>query len=53
MNANQINNAEVLINSINEQQQVKYLKKDKGLLERTENEEKVILTEDNRQILLG
>ena len=53
MNANLINNAEQLIESINEEQKVKYIKRDRGLLERTENEEKIILTEDNRQVLLG
>ena len=53
MNANLINNAEQLIESINEEQRVKYIKKDRGLLERKENEEKIILAEDNRQVLLG
>ena len=54
MNANQINNAANLIESINEEQQrVKIVKKDRGLLERTQNEDKIILTEDNRQVLLG
>ena len=53
MNANLINNAEQLIESINEEQKVKYIKRDRGLLERTENEEKIILAEDNRQVLLG
>ena len=52
MNANLINNAEQLIES-NEEQKVKYIKRDRGLLERTENEEKIILAEDNRQVLLG
>lgn len=53
MNANLINNAEQLIESINTEQKVKYIKRDRGLLERTENEEKIILAEDNRQVLLG
>lgn len=53
MNANLMNSAEHLIESINEEQRVKFVKRDRGLLERTENEEKIILTEDNRQVLLG
>lgn len=53
MNANQINNASNLIESINEAQEVKIVKKDRGLLERAQNEEKIILTEDNRQVLFG
>lgn len=53
MNANLMNSAEHLIESINEEQKVKIVKRDRGLLERTENEEKIILTEDNRQVLLG
>lgn len=53
MNANLMNSAEQLIESINEEQKVKIVKRDRGLLERTENEEKIILTEDNRQVLLG
>jgi hypothetical protein len=46
-------NHKQLIESINEEQKVKYIKRDRGLLERTENEEKIILAEDNRQVLLG
>lgn len=53
MNANLMSNAECLIESINEEPKVKIVKKDRGLLERTENQEKIILTEDNRQVLLG
>lgn len=53
MNANVINNAEKLIESISKGEKVKFIKKDRGLLERTENEEKIILAEDNRQVLLG
>ena len=42
-----------LINSINESQEhVKYVKKERGLFERRQNEDVVILTEDNRQMLL-
>ena len=53
MNANLMNNAECLIESINEEAKVKIVKRDRGVLERTENQEKIILTEDNRQVLLG
>ena len=54
MNANVLSNAQQIIESLNgEKTNVKYIKKERGLLERQEMEEKVILTEDNRQILLG
>jgi hypothetical protein len=53
MNTNNIENAQELIGKLNSQK-VKYVKKDKGLIERdTVKDEKVILAEDNRQILLG
>lgn len=53
MNANDMMTAQNLINSINENVEVKVIKKDRGLLERKETEEQVILTEDNRRVLLG
>ena len=54
MNANVLNNAQSIIESINgERKNVKFIKRERGLMERQEMEEKVILTEDNRQILLG
>lgn len=53
MNSNNIENAQELIGKLNSQK-VKFVKKDKGLIERdTIKDEKVILTEDNRQILFG
>lgn len=53
INANNIENAQDIINKLNSQK-VKYVKKDKGLIERSElKDEKIILTEDNRQILFG
>lgn len=53
MNTNNIESAQELIGKLNSQK-VKYIKKDKGLIERdTIKDEKVILAEDNRQILLG
>lgn len=45
-------NAEELVGKLNTQK-VKYVKKDKGLIERKNKEENIILTEDNRQILFG
>jgi len=47
MTTEQIERAEALAQDIN---RVKVLKKDKGLIERTESS-KIILTEDNRQVL--
>ena len=53
INSNRINEAEEIINSFGTTKKVKYIKKEPGLLERKENEEKIILTEDSRQILFG
>lgn len=54
INSNKIQDAQEIIDSINPKQKVKYVKKDRGLIERTSKEEdKIILAEDNRQILLG
>ena len=54
MNANNLSNAQEIIESLNgTKANVKYIKKERGLMERQECGEKVILTEDNRQILLG
>ena len=47
MTTEQIDRAEALAQDI---KRVKVLKKDKGLIERTESS-KIILTEDNRQVL--
>lgn len=51
-NANNIQTAERLINNIGGTN-VKYIKKERGLIERKDTEDKLILVEDNRQILLG
>lgn len=52
MNANNLKNAENIINGMNNN--IKYIKKEKGLIEkRNIEDDKVILMEDNRQILLG
>ena len=52
MDGNNMRNAEELVGKLNTQK-VKYVKKDKGLIERKNKEENIILTEDNRQILFG
>lgn len=51
INENKINNAENIIDSM-KNVTIKRVKKDNGLLERSQSE-KIILVEDNRQVLLG
>ena len=45
-----VNKAEEIMNNMKEANNVKILKQDKGLIERTESS-KIVLTEDNRQVL--
>jgi hypothetical protein len=45
-----VNKAEEIMNNMKSANHVKVLKKDKGLIERTESS-KIVLTEDNRQVL--
>ena len=45
-----INKAEEIMNNLKDANHVKVIKKDKGLIERTESS-KIVLTEDNRQVL--
>ena len=45
-----INKAEEIMQNMKDAGNVKVLKKDKGLIERTESS-KIVLTEDNRQVL--
>ena len=54
-NTNKLNRAEELISNINnENVTVKRIKNDKGLIEKTEaSKNKVILVEDNKQIICG
>ena len=53
INTNRLAEAKSLIDSVGGSN-VKYIKKEPGLLEREKmNDDKIILTEDNRQILLG
>lgn len=53
MTANDIANAQNIINDMHNQKVVKYVKRDRGLLERKDYEDEIILTEDKRQVLLG
>lgn len=47
-------NAQEILSRVNKKQTVKYIKTDNSLIERKDLEnEKVILTEDNRQVLFG
>ena len=50
MTTEQFEKMEGLVQDINVPQQVKIVKKDRGLIERTESS-KIVLTEDNRQVL--
>ena len=45
-----VNKAEEIMNNMKAAKHVKVVKKDKGLIERTESS-KIVLTEDNRQVL--
>ena len=46
----QFDRVDALVQDINVPQQVKVVKKDRGIIERTESS-KIVLTEDNRQVL--
>ena len=50
MNEEKINQAEQIVNNLMKDNHVKVVKKDRGLIERTESS-KLVLTEDNRQVL--
>lgn len=52
MDERTLNKAESILNALNasDTDRVKFIKKDKSLIERAESS-KIILTEDNRQIL--
>lgn len=56
MNMSDVNYMESVVNGMNNKNNtsipVKRVKNEKGLIERTESS-KIILTEDNRQVLLG
>lgn len=54
INENKIADAESILNNMqNIKPSVKVVKKDKGLFEKYESAEKIIITEDNKQLLLG
>lgn len=54
INVNNLENAQNILNDLtNTNVNVKVIKKDKGLMEKNECTEKVILTEDNRQVIFG
>lgn len=54
INENKIADAESILNNMqNVKPFVKVVKKDKGLFEKYESAEKIIITEDNKQLLLG
>ena len=54
LNENNFANAQALLSSIGGDKKVKRIRKEAGLIERTQLEnEKIILTEDNRQVLFG
>jgi hypothetical protein len=54
-NSNDMARANSIINSLDESNvRVKRIKRDNGLIERTnKDDEKIILAEDNRQVLFG
>ncbi len=53
LNENNFANAQNLLNSLGGNKKVKRVRKEAGLIERTQSDEKIILTEDNRQVLFG
>ena len=54
INENKIADAESILNNMqNVKPSVKVVKKVKGLFEKYESAEKIIITEDNKQLLLG
>lgn len=53
MNSNSICRAESIINSMANGATIKRVKRDRGLMERSDSEQKIILEEDNRQVIFG
>ena len=56
LNANKLSKAEELVNGLtnNSDVTIKRVKNDRGLIEKTESDKnKIILVEDNRQIICG
>lgn len=52
-NSNNMHKAQALIDSMGANATVRRVKKDNSLLERSANENKIIIAEDNRQVLFG
>lgn len=54
LNENKMADAEAIVNTFKQQETIKVVKRDRGLIERNTNgDTKIILAEDNRQVLLG
>ena len=53
INGNKISDAQEIINGMSDKKKVKYVKGDKGLIERDKIDDSIILVEDNRQVLFG
>ena len=54
LNENNFADAQNILDSIGNKKNVKYVRKEAGLIERAQvDNEKIILTEDNRQVLFG
>lgn len=53
LNENKVMDAQNIMDNLCGSQTIKYVRKDKGLIERKETTEKIILAEDNRQVLFG
>lgn len=53
LNENNFANAQNLLNSLGGDKKIKRIRKEAGLIERAQSDEKIILTEDNRQVLFG
>ena len=54
LNTNKLNKAEELVNNLTNNTVVKRVKSEKGLIEKAEaGKDKIILVEDNRQIICG
>lgn len=53
INSNAMYKAQSIIDGIGNNSNIKRVKKDRGLMERSEASEKIILEEDNRMIMFG
>lgn len=53
LDSNALYKASSIIDSLSNNTVVKRVKKDRGLMERSNAEQKIILEEDNRQVIFG